>query len=57
MAHDRKGAIYAAEHDGKMKHFAYQQGLEECRETFSRLLLDVQGGEIGVVMTPGAGIR
>src|SRR5260370_34012107 len=52
VAHDRKAAIYAAEHDGKMRHFAYHEGLGECRETFSRLLQDVQKGEIGVVMTP-----
>src|SRR5260370_6227251 len=52
--HDRKVAIYAAEHDGKMRHFAYHEGLGECRETFSRLLQGVQKGEIGVVMTPDA---
>ena len=54
VAHDRKAAIYAAEHDGKMRNFAYHEGLGECRETFSRLLQDVQKGEIGVVMTPDA---
>jgi hypothetical protein len=54
VAHDRKAAIYAAEHDGKMRNFAYHEGLGECRETFSRLLGDVQKGEIGVVMTPDA---
>ncbi len=54
MAHDRKAAIYAAEHDGKMRHFAYHEGLGECREAFSQLLQDVQRGEIGVVMTPDA---
>jgi hypothetical protein len=52
--HDRKVAIYAAEHDGKMRNFAYHEGLGECRETFSRLLQGVQQGEIGVVMTPDA---
>src|SRR5712692_3519797 len=52
--HDRHVAIYAAEHDGKMRNFAYHEGLGECRETFSRLLQDVQQGEIGVVMTPDA---
>src|SRR5712692_10159305 len=52
--HDRKVAIYAAEHDGKMRNFAYHEGLGECRETFSRLLQDVQKGEIGVIMTPDA---
>src|SRR5712692_2081496 len=54
VAHDRKAAIYAAEHDGKVRNFAYQEELGECRETFSRLLQDVQKGEIGVVMTPDA---
>jgi hypothetical protein len=54
MAYDRKAAIYAAEHDGKMRHFAYHEGLGECREAFSQLLQDVQRGEIGVVMTPDA---
>src|SRR5216683_5471424 len=54
VAHDRKAAIYAAEHDGKVRNFAYHEGLGECRETFSRLLQDVQQGEIGVVMTPDA---
>src|SRR3984893_3704641 len=52
--HDRKVAIYAAEHDGKMRNFAYLEGLGECRETFSRLLQGVQQGEMGVVMTPDA---
>ncbi len=52
--HTRKAAIYAAEHDGKMRNFAFHEGLGECRETFSRLLQDVQKGEIGVVMTPDA---
>ncbi len=52
--HDRKVAIYAAEHDGKMRNFAYHEGLGECRETFSRLLQGIQQGEIGVVMTPDA---
>ena len=52
--HDRKVAIYAAEHDGKMRNFAYHEGPGECRETFSRLLQGVQQGEIGVVITPDA---
>lgn len=52
--HTRRAAIYAAEHDGKMRNFAYHEGLGECRETFSRLLQDVQKGEIGVVMTSDA---
>src|SRR5216683_6312136 len=52
--HDRKAAMYAAEHDGKTRNFAYHEGLGECRETFSRLLQGVQQGEIGVVMTPDA---
>jgi hypothetical protein len=54
VVHDRKAAIYAAAHDGKLRNFAYHEGLGECRETFSRLLQDVQKGEIGVVMTPDA---
>src|SRR6266487_843342 len=54
VARDRKVAIYAAEHDGKLRSFAYHEGLGECRETFSRLLRGVQNGEIGVVMTPDA---
>src|SRR5712691_9127730 len=54
VAHDRKAAIYAAEHDGKMRDFAYHEELGECRETFSRLLQDVQKGEIGVILTPDA---
>jgi hypothetical protein len=54
VAHDRKAAIYAAEHDGKMRNFAYHEGLGECRETFARLLQDVQKDEIGVIMTPDA---
>ncbi len=52
VEHDRKAAIYAAEHDGKMRSFAYHEELGECRETFSRLLQDVQKGEIGVILTP-----
>ena len=52
--HNRKAAIYAAAHDGKLRNFSYHEGLGECRETFSRLLQDVQKGEIGVVMTPDA---
>jgi hypothetical protein len=54
VAHGRKAAIYAAEHDGKVRNFAYHEGLGECREAFSRLLQDVQKGEIGVIMTPDA---
>lgn len=49
--HERKVAIYAAERDGKMRNFAYQEELGECRETFARLFQDVQKGEIGVIMT------
>ncbi|HZO75849.1 MAG TPA: hypothetical protein VFB60_26860 [Ktedonobacteraceae bacterium] len=49
--HKRKLAIYVAEHDGKMRNFAYQEELGECRETFARLFQDVQKGEIGVIMT------
>jgi hypothetical protein len=52
--HNRKAAIYAAAHDGKLRNFAYHEGLGECRETFSRLLQDVQKGEIGVILTPDA---
>jgi hypothetical protein len=52
--HTRKAAIYAADHDGKVRNFAYHEGLGECRETFSRLLQDVQRGEIGVILTPDA---
>jgi hypothetical protein len=54
VAHDCKAAIYTAAHDGKLRNFVYHEELGECRETFSRLLQDVQKGEIGVVMTPGA---
>ena len=32
--HSRKAAMYAAEHDGKVRHFAYHEELGECRETF-----------------------
>src|SRR5260221_8623197 len=52
--HSRKAAIYAAEHDGKLRHFAYYEELGECRETFAQLLQDVQKGEIGVILTPDA---
>jgi|SRR5579883_313844 len=52
--HDRKMAIYAAEHDGKMRNFVYHEDLGECRQTFARLFQDVQKGEIGVIMTPDA---
>ena len=52
--HSRKAAIYAAAHDGKLRNFAYHEGLGECCETFSRLLQDVQKGEIGVILTPDA---
>jgi hypothetical protein len=54
VARDRKAAIYTAAHDGKLRNFAYHEELGECREMFSRLLQDVQKGEIGVVMTPDA---
>ena len=54
VARDRKAAIYTAVHDGKLRNFVYHEELGECRETFSRLLQDVQKGEIGVVMTPDA---
>jgi hypothetical protein len=30
--HNRKAAIYAAAHDGKMRNFAYQEELGECRD-------------------------
>src|SRR2546428_3136536 len=52
--HSRKAAMYAAAHDGKLRNFAYHEGLGECRETFSRLLHAVQEGEIGVILTPDA---
>ncbi len=52
--HDRKMAIYAAEHDGKMRNFVYHEDLGECRETFARLFQAVQKGEIGVILTPDA---
>src|SRR2546423_15437801 len=52
--HSRKAAISAAEHDGKLRNFAYTEELGECRETFSRLLYAAQDGEIGVIMTPDA---
>lgn len=52
--HKRKLAIYAAEQDGKMRNFAYQEDLGECRETFARLFQDVQKGEIGIIMTHDA---
>ncbi len=52
--HHRKAAIYAAAHDGKVRSFAYREELGECRETFARLLRDVQKGEIGLIMTPDA---
>jgi len=52
--HNRKAAMYAAAHDGKLRNFAYHEELGECRETFSRLLQDVQRGEIGVILTPDA---
>lgn len=52
--HSRKAAVYAAAHDGKLRNFAYTEELGECRETFSRLLQDVQEGEIGVILTPEA---
>jgi hypothetical protein len=52
--HERKAAIYAAAHDGKLRNFAYHEDPGECRETFSRLLHAVQEGEIGVILTPEA---
>lgn len=52
--HNRKAAIYAAAHDGKMRKFVYHEELGECRETFSRLLHSVQEDEIGVILTPDA---
>src|SRR6266481_3368154 len=52
--HHRKAAIYAAAHDGKLRNFVYHEELGECRETFSRLVQDVQKGEIGVILTPDA---
>ncbi len=52
--HNRRAAIYAAAHDGKMRNFVYHEELGECRETFSRLLHAVQEGEIGVILTPDA---
>ena len=52
--HNRKAAIYAAAHDGKLRNFVYHEELGECRETFSRLLQDVQKGEIRVILTPDA---
>ena len=52
--HTRKAAIYAAAHDGKLRNFAHHEELGECRETFSRLLVSVQAGEIGVILTPDA---
>src|SRR5260221_6236159 len=54
VAHDRKAAVYAAEHDGNMRNFAYHEGLGECRETFSRLVQEVQKGAIAVILTPDA---
>jgi len=52
--HSRKAAIYVTGHDGKLRKFSYHQELSECRETFYRLLQDVQKGEIGVILTPDA---
>ena len=54
VEHERKVAIYAAEHDGKTRNFAYHEDFGECRETFARLFQDVQKGEIGVIMTSDA---
>ncbi len=54
VAHDRKAAIYAAAHDGKLRNFAYHEELGECRETFARLVQEVQQGEIGLILTPDA---
>src|SRR5262252_7911755 len=52
--HECKAAIYAAANDGKMRNFAFHEELGECRETFSRLLVALQEGEIGVILTPDA---
>ena len=52
--HNRTAAIYVAAHDGKLRKFAHHEEFGECRETFSRLLQDVQRGEIGVILTPDA---
>src|SRR5690242_3083288 len=52
--HSRPAAVYTAAHDGKLRNFAYTEELGECRETFSRLLQDVQEGEIGVILTHDA---
>ena len=37
-----------------MRNFAYHEELGECRETFSRLVVSVQAGEFGVILTPDA---
>ncbi len=52
--HSRPAAVYTAGHDGKLRNFAYTEELGECRQTFSRLLRDVQEGEIGVILTHDA---
>jgi hypothetical protein len=52
--HNRKAAMYAAAHDGKLRNFVYHEEFGECREMFSRLLHTVQEGEIGVILTPEA---
>lgn len=52
--HTRKLAIYTATQDGKMRNFAYYEELGECRETFARLVQNVQKGDFGVIMTPDA---
>ena len=52
--HSRPAAVYTAALDGKMRNFSYTEELGECRETFSRLLQDVQEGEIGVILTHDA---
>src|SRR5260370_428358 len=57
VALDRHDDRYAAENDGKMRNFAYHEGLGECRETFSRLVREVQKGEIAVILTPDAACR
>ncbi|HEX4206293.1 MAG TPA: hypothetical protein VHZ51_19255 [Ktedonobacteraceae bacterium] len=38
VAHDRKTAIFATEHDGKTRKFAYGEELEALHETFAQLM-------------------
>src|SRR5260370_2865243 len=52
--HNRKAAIYAAAHDGKLRKFAHHEEFGDCRATFSRLLQHLQRAEIAVVLTPDA---